>query len=467
VPTHEPSHPRGPVFIHQAGRSLMVRVKRCHRVGKSLRLIDLKSENFLKITRCLLAFELPDSFKKENRGQSLRTPGFLVSIASTITVPSAERDADVESGSLKRRFSSSGEQDANARPLIKSDYLFVSNVRFLAMISIVWVHSEVLWGVATGWVSHVQPVLIQCMKFGTIGFFLISGFLLGEGLTCTHRAKYFYRRLNAVFIPWMCWGFLWFVIALTYHLAGETHPEALRSSLRAVMGQYFRFVFTQSIYWFVPNFFVCLAIVLGLYRRVPDYLQGVVYLAMSLFYGVNVYLEIIPTRHTSALLGFVFYLWLGSFAYKHREVWTRWLARTSWLSLIAYTVVAAGLALVETHILRTKHHSVDSANTLRIANQAFSVLAVLLIVKCKRSLYPASFNVRSETFGIFLIHPILIEIFIIATAGISQSTRAVILRNGPLLMLFAVVTFIMIYLLSVLITKQIRRVSFLRWVVGR
>jgi Acyltransferase family len=386
---------------------------------------------------------------------------------SLMAVSSASVETVVKSGDSKGLPSDPGGLAAEPGSSLRSNYLFASNVRFLAMISIVWVHTEFLWGTAAGWALHVQPVLLQLMKFGTIGFFLISGFLSGDGLTRSRPWRYFSRRLDAVFVPWMCWGLLWFAIAFSYHLMEENHPETLRSSLRVVVGQYFRFIFTQSIYWFVPNFFVCLAIVLGLYRRVPDYVQGAVYLAMSLLYGVNVYLEIIPTRHTSAILGFVFYLWLGCFAYRHREAWSRWLDRTSWLRLIASTVIAGGLALVETHILRRMHpHSQDSMNTLRIANQIFSVLAVLLIAKCKRPLYPSAFHVRAETFGIFLIHPILIEIFLLGTAHISPSTKLGIAKNGSLTMLLTVLAFVTVYVSSVFLTKQIRQISFLRWMVG-
>jgi hypothetical protein len=123
--------------------------------------------------------------------------------------------------------------------------------------------------------------------------------------------------------------------------------------------------------------------------------------------------------------------------------------------------------LVETHFLRTMHsHSADSANTLRIANQAFSVLMILMIVKCKRALYPAWIDVRSETFGIFLIHPILIEIFLIAVAHSLVSKKIMITHNGPLTLLLATVTFVAIYVLSLVMTKQIRSVPFLRWTVG-
>jgi membrane-bound acyltransferase YfiQ involved in biofilm formation len=355
---------------------------------------------------------------------------------------------------------------ADSRSYRRSDYPFVNNVRFLSMVAIVWVHSEFLWGRPANGVYHIQPVLLQLMKFGTIGFFLISGFLLGEGLTRDSPRQYFYRRFHSVFVPWLFWGFLWLMIAVSSDFLGGNHADSLRSSLRLVAGQYVRFVFTQSIYWYVPNFFVCMAIVIGLYRRVPDYVQGATYLAMSLLYGVNVYLEIIPTRHTSALLGFVFYLWLGSFAYKHREALSRWLSRISWMRLIMYASIAGGLALVETHVLRLMHRG-DSANILRISNQVYAVLAVLMIVKCRRRLYPASIDVRAETFGIYLIHPILIEIYYIAAAHLPVPKGMRIDPNGPLTLLVGVAMFLAIYVLSLTATKQINKVSSLRWIVGR
>lgn len=347
-----------------------------------------------------------------------------------------------------------------------SDYLFVSNVRFLAMISIVWVHAIYQWGLASPPASYVQVILLQSMKFGTIGFFLISGYLLGEGLTRTSPRRYFYRRVNAVFVPWVFWSVVWFAIALSQDLLGEDSHRHLVSSLHDLGQLYLKFVFTQSIYWFVPNFFLCLAIVLSLHKRVPDYVQGIIFLSLSLFYGVNAYIRVIPSVHMSALFGFVFYLWLGSLAYRHREKWNRWMARTSWVRLVTFAGVATILAIAEFHMLE-RIGADDSLNTLRISNQIYSVVLVLLIVKSKRSLFPRGLDVRSETFGIFLIHPILIEAFQIGYARVSSSAREGIRANGPLTILLGLVTFVLLYLFSILLTKQIRRFPSLGWMVGR
>jgi hypothetical protein len=365
----------------------------------------------------------------------------------------------------RQAASASGVGEAGSRGLT-SDYLFVSNVRFLAMISIVWVHAIYQWGHVSPPASYIQIILLQLMKFGTIGFFLISGYLLGEGVTRTSPRRYFYRRVNAVFVPWVLWSVVWFVIALSQDLLGDNNHRPLGSSLHDLGQLYLKFVFTQSIYWFVPNFFLCLAIVLGLHKRVPDYVQGPIFLLLSLFYGVNAYIRIIPSMHMSALFGFVFYLWLGSFAYRHREKWNRWMARTSWVRLATFAAVATIFAIGEVHMLQ-RVGADDSLNTLRISNQIYSVVVALLIVKSKRALFPKRTDVRSETFGIFLIHPILIEVFQIGYTRISYSAREGIRANGPLTILLSVVTFAVLYLFSVLLTKQIRRIPSLRWMFGR
>lgn len=336
----------------------------------------------------------------------------------------------------------------------------------MAMISIVWVHSLLLWEVVSPPASYMQVALTQLMKFGTICFFLISGYLLGEGLTRTSRLRYFYRRVEAVFVPWAFWSCVWFVIALAQNLQDTKHPWYVGSSLQELGHLYLRFVFIQSVYWFVPNFFICLALVLALYKRVPDYVQGPVFLALSLFYGINTYLRVIPSRHTSALFGFVFYLWLGSFAYHHRASLNGWIAKISRMQLATYTGVAAIFALVEFHMLQ-KLTSGDSFNALRISNQAFSVLATLLIVKSKGALFSKMIDVRSETFGIFLIHPILLQVVQVVYARIPLSTRVGITANGSLPLFFGFGTFAVVYLLSIVLTKQIRKVSALRWMVGQ
>ena len=91
------------------------------------------------------------------------------------------------------------------------------------MISIVWVHALVHWEIVSAQESYLRLVPVQIMKFGTISFFLISGCLMGEGLTRTEPLRYFYRRVSAVLVPWFFWSCIWFAIALSQDLLVDRH----------------------------------------------------------------------------------------------------------------------------------------------------------------------------------------------------------------------------------------------------
>lgn len=349
-----------------------------------------------------------------------------------------------------------------------SDYLFVSNVRFMSMVSIIWVHTILFWGSATSAsaVAYLQILLLQAMKFGTIGFFLISGYLCGEGLTRTSASSYFYRRIKVVLVPWLLWGGVWFFLAVVQYNQTVKGPKPLIGSVSWLVHHYITFVFVQSIYWFVPNFFVCLGLVLWLQGKIPDRVQGVVFLICSIGYAINIYAKLIPERHTGALLGFVLYLWLGLMTYKYRAVWERWIEAVPWSRLAVSALVAAIAAVGEMHIL-LRRGTVDEFNTLRLSNQVFSVLVVMMIVKCKRPLFPRALDVRMETFGLYLLHPILLEALMIVQDRMSVSLKAQIRANGAVLLVWSLSTFVGVYLLSLLLTKAIRRVPALRWTVGR
>ena len=124
------------------------------------------------------------------------------------------------------------------------------------------------------------------------------------------------------------------------------------------------------------------------------------------------------------------------------------------------------LTLAEIHMLRGLRTG-EEFNTLRLSNQLFSVMVVMLIVKCKMTLYPKTIDVRAETFGIFLIHPILLEIFIAVRDRVPDRTMLGIRGNGVLVISLGLATFGTIYLLSLLLTKVLRRVPYLKWTIGR
>src|SRR6478672_7282358 len=101
-----------------------------------------------------------------------------------------------------------------ALPSGNVDHLCVDNVRHWSMFAIVAVHSLLAWGIHTdstiGW--EMQIALLQAMKFGTIGFYIISGFLLGQRVDRRPLSDYMLRRLKTVALPWGIWAGIFTVL---------------------------------------------------------------------------------------------------------------------------------------------------------------------------------------------------------------------------------------------------------------
>src|SRR5215472_17824439 len=113
----------------------------------------------------------------------------------------------------------------------KEEYLFVNNVRFLSMAAVVAMHCTENTHHLTG--GNPTSLMVQPFKFGTIGFFLISGFLMGKGLTHKKPSEYLVRRLRTVLLPWLLWFsllcFLEFVHGLSFNIFDSS--SLLRVSL--------------------------------------------------------------------------------------------------------------------------------------------------------------------------------------------------------------------------------------------
>ena len=153
-------------------------------------------------------------------------------------------------------------------------------------------------------------------KFGSIAFFLASGFLLGASLDRQSNTDYMRKRFSRVFLPWLCWcsAFCAALIYLNVH-HGRT-PIVLGVNACHVILYWARYAL-DSPYWFVPNLLFSLCCLLLVRKFVGDRVSGAIWAFASLFYAANVYLRWLPTSHRSAWLGFVFYLWLGVFCAKH------------------------------------------------------------------------------------------------------------------------------------------------------
>lgn len=348
-----------------------------------------------------------------------------------------------------------------ARTAKRPEYLFIHTVRFWSMLAIVFLHCA---GEFTrhGTVSLAETgLLVQPFKFGTIGFFIISGFLVGDRLPASNRGSYLRRRAKRLIPAWALWYGLEVVSRTRKDLllahGAWLNPGAVLATIPTAAGQ----CLTGTAMWFVPNFMVALTCIVMLRRWLNDLRLGGILLAVNLFYGVNVYTRWIPSMHEEALFGFVFYLWLGAWCSLRKERIQSWAAAQSgwWLSL--WACAAAGLAMLETVILRA-HHSPDDFNSLRFGNQIYSVLMVILLVRFKRRTWPAFINVAETTYGVYLTHGIVISLVFTCAMRV---VPVQVLDPFGVLVVWAVLAPV-VYYVALQLTRAIASMPWSGWAVG-
>jgi hypothetical protein len=362
---------------------------------------------------------------------------------------------------------------------LETNYVCVDNVRFWSMLAIIAVHSLMAWDVpsAAGLTQNLQITLLQTMKFGTIGFYFISGFLLGQWLDHYSAPVYFLRRFQRVGAPWALWAFLFALLPFTKRIMLPPLSVSDISVLASQLWHRVLDVLFFSPYWFVPNFLSALAFLLLCRRYLNDLRFGAALLSLSLLYGVNIHQHWVPASHTTALGGFVFYLWLGHWASRHESVVFGFLERVKAWQVVIAILLAGSIALAEAHSLR-KHGSGNIVNTLRISNQVFSLLVVAGLMKVRRVTWPRFINVRASTFGLFLVHPVwgmvlcrLLDFGCAQRVGIrweSTLSHARLFGTGPWASLgLWTTTFMAYYGGSLVLTQALLAQPKLAWMVGQ
>lgn len=350
------------------------------------------------------------------------------------------------------------------RPAPGANHVFADNIRFLSMAAVIGLHTCQGYYLALHSSSIIEPVsyVYQALKFGTIGFFLVSGFLMGERLSQYSPVAYFQRRLRNVFVPWCVWFFLWFCL--------RCGSDLIRGKVADFNLSYLSSCFVACLFgtafWFVPNLFLALAIILVFRRYLHQMWFGLILLLASLFYSANIYGQWILDGHTRAIFGFVFYLWLGVWSAAHYSAIERCLKRVHMRVLTGLTLLAYAIALGESRLI-WRMNSPDPFNTLRLSNQIYSVLIVLVIMKLKGTVWPQFVNVREHTFGLYLTHTLALSLLLTPLKPLVRHIGAEPGWMVLLISLFLVpILFALVYGASLLVVRSLLKRLRLRWTVG-
>lgn len=348
------------------------------------------------------------------------------------------------------------------------NYDFIDTMRFIAMIGIVMEHSSPLLGVKFNNLHDqiIQTTALQFIKFGTIVFFILAGFLIGDKFNKYTTKQYLGRRLNTTFRPWLFWVTifiaLFFIDQAVRFYKGSEAP-GLSHPLDYLLNR-IHFIIVETSFWFIINFMLCITILLVFRKYMYNIGFGIILGILSLFYSVNLYFNWMPTGHTTALLGFVFYLWLGVILHKYFDEFNKWIAKKSFTFLLMAVLITFAISCIETLNLM-KLGSTDSLNTLRITNIIYSLACFLFLYRFCNFNAIDKLKPRSMTFGIHLLHHILIIIFLPMLLRPLKITYA----NETIWSLFFMqfLIFLIIYSATYALVYYIGKSKKWKWVVGQ
>jgi len=151
---------------------------------------------------------------------------------------------------------------------------FVDTVRFWTMFAVVFGHCAVVFGGLGPDSPFVMQIVSTPFRFGTIGFFLISGLLLGNKLRTDRSIDYLRRRVKRLFVPWLFWYLLLVTVVVFrfHHFHGVNfHLDAYELRL---IGQHMYESLFLTAFWFVPNLLLGIVVLLAFERHMGREMKG-------------------------------------------------------------------------------------------------------------------------------------------------------------------------------------------------
>lgn len=329
----------------------------------------------------------------------------------------------------------------------------IVRLRSLAIISVIFVHSYPFD------VDKADFLLLACLdllKFGTISFFIASGYLLG-GDKYKNFDDFFKARFKTVFVPWLIWIFIYTAIVIG--------REWIQNRDIFFWQMLYRHLFHTS-YWFVINFFCAAWVYSKTSKSISSRSQFAIFLVFSVFYAVNVHLRWVMSSHTMAVFGYVVFIHLGVFACRYESCIRKYILK--WRNLLfALTVIFAIVSVFESFVL-FKNGSGDVVNTLRISNQIYSSLIAMVLLFASTPMLPTWLSERSMTFSLYLIHPVVMLFVSIAKGRVISlifPNALDLLKPDGQYFVFSqymswIVTFLVVYILSVALVILMKKLGF-------
>ncbi|MDN3587413.1 acyltransferase [Pedobacter aquatilis] len=352
----------------------------------------------------------------------------------------------------------------------RANYDFIDSLRFIAIITIVIEHTY-MWPepkfFKDVYEQSIQLFTMQVFKFGTIMFYILAGFLIGDKIHTTTSLQYLKRRFDGTFKPWLFWVCIFLIliyanlfVVYIKHSWSPMFEEPLWG-----LGEHIYNIVVKTSFWFILNFLGSISILLIFRKHLYSYKVGIFLGLCSLFYSINLYHEWIYSTHTTAILGFVFYLWLGVILHKYFKEFNTWVKRRSVYTLGLAAVIALVISCWESYYLINAGVKADPYNTLKFTNIVYSLVCFVFLYRLGNPQWIKKLNPRSSTYGIHLIHYIII-VQVLPTIfnplGITSAGK-----SSFELVIIQYVRFFMAYFASYFLVYLINKVNRIKWIVGQ
>lgn len=342
-------------------------------------------------------------------------------------------------------------------------FKFVDFVRFWSLFSIVFIHCLVAFGNNPS-LNNLYPWVFNSMKYGTICFYIISGFLLGNKFEELSALDYFKRRLNNTGLPYLIALLIFILWVSIGFLSGDNKVHDIYSFFKAMAMVSLHTIFYTN-YWFVINLLISLAIILIFKKIIFRKSFIIAIMGATLIYTINVYQNWFEPRHTSALFGFIFYLWLGVYLNYKKKTFFALINKIPFIIFLLTIIILIFTDKCESDYL-ADIGSIDPFNTLKISNQILSFCIFLLLIKLSNVFsLPQQLNVRKETFGIYLYHSCFIWLLLRLLNHIPFIKELMNSKSELIAGVFFIITFILIYISTTVFVKIINKSS-LSWILG-
>jgi len=292
----------------------------------------------------------------------------------------------------------------SAKPITNANtYSYLNTTRFFSMFAIVFEHSFLLPNSER---SLIEQFLMQIFKYGTVCFFLVSGFLIGVRQDYeSKQTKYYFSRVKSVFVPWLIFSSLLILIKTVSNLI-KINTFDITHALNEFFSTGKEIIF-HTAYWFVPSYLITLIAFNILIKIKYCDISTFILSFVTTFFALNIYLNIIPSSHTTSIVAFLPILWLGYFIVKHQTEFLNIIIKIGKKKLYLLGIITLILQLIETYFINAAGVG-DPFNTLRLSNLMYGIIVFCLFSHPDNSIQLPSFlNPRKSTFGIYLTHTLI------------------------------------------------------------